>query len=110
MARRKSKASTPESPPPSPLVARHTTKFKRDVDRQKKRGKELNKLVAIIETLCHRRALESKHKDHALAGEWKGCCDCHIEPDWLLIYMEESGQLIWAGPDRIQILSKSKLP
>ena len=44
------------------------------------------KLQALIEMLCHHRPLEPRHKDHPLAGEWEGYRDCHVEPDWLMIY------------------------
>jgi addiction module RelE/StbE family toxin len=59
-------------PPPPPLVAIPTTKFKRDVVRQKKRGKDVAKLQAIVEVLCHHRPLEPRQKDHPLGGEWEG--------------------------------------
>jgi mRNA interferase YafQ len=95
VAKRKPKASIPEPPPPPPpLVAEPTTKFKQDVDRQKKRGKDTEKLRTIIEALCHHRPLASMHKDHALTGEWKGWRDCHVEPDGVLIYMRQAGTLI----------------
>jgi YafQ family addiction module toxin component len=73
-------ASEPPAPPP-PLEAIPTTKFKRDVERQKKRGKDMAKLQALIELLCHHRPLEPRHRDHPLAGEWEGYRDCHVEPD-----------------------------
>jgi mRNA interferase YafQ len=44
------------------------------------------RLVAVVDALRHRRPLAVRHRDHALAGEWLGWRDCHIEPDWLLIY------------------------
>jgi len=83
-------------PPPPPLEATPTTKFKRDVERQKKRGKDMAKLQAVIELLCHHRPLGPRHKDHPLAGEWEGYRDCHIEPDWLMIYLREGGKLLLA--------------
>ncbi len=67
-----------------------------DVERQRKRGKDMAKLQAVIELLCHHRPLEPRHKDHPLAGEWEGYRDCHIEPDWLMIYLPEGGKLILA--------------
>ena len=98
MAKRKSKKTpTPEPgppPPPPPLDPKPTTKFKQDVERQKKRGKDMDKLRAIIEALCHHRPLDPKHRDHALTGEWKGWRDCHVEPDWVLIYKRDGGTLI----------------
>ncbi len=64
----------------------YTTQFKKDYKRVKKQNKDLNKLRAIIEKLVARQLLESKYKDHQLFGNWKGHRDCHIEPDWILIY------------------------
>lgn len=60
--------------------------FERDVNRLRKRGKNMSRLFEVIEILCQRRPLESRHRDHALTGDWKGYRDCHIEPDWVLIY------------------------
>ena len=92
----KRKASEPPRVPRPPLEAVPTTKFKRDVERQKKRGKDMAKLQAIIESLCQHRRLGPRHKDHPLGGEWEGYRDCHIEPDWLLIYLQEADKLLLA--------------
>jgi mRNA interferase YafQ len=73
-----------------------TTQFKRELQRQTKRGKDPAKLQAVIELLRQSLPLEPRHRDHPLAGEWKGYRDCHIEPDWLLIYTIKSGELILA--------------
>jgi mRNA interferase YafQ len=62
--------------------------------RQEKRRKSLDKLYAIIEALRNRRPLDPRHKDHALSGEWKGWRDCHIEPDWVLIYRNDDVSLM----------------
>jgi len=98
VAKRKRKASRSEpselEPEPTPLEAILTAKFKQDVERQKRRGKNTAKLRAIIEALCNRRSLELKQKDHALTGDWKGWRDCHVEPDWVLIYKQEDNKLI----------------
>lgn len=51
-----------------------------------KRGKDLGKLKQVVVLLSQGHALDPRHRDHALSGEWKGSRDCHIEPDWLLIY------------------------
>ena len=99
MAKRKSKPKTsspeqPPQPPPRPLKASPTNKFKQDVERQKKRGKDTGKLRAIIESLCHHRPLDPKHRDHTLTGNWKGWRDCHVEPDWVLVYKRVGGDLV----------------
>ena len=64
----------------------YTTQFKKDYKRLKKQKKDLSKLRFVIEKLASGQLLEPKHKDHQLSGSWKGHRDCHIEPDWLLIY------------------------
>ncbi len=51
-----------------------------------KQGKKLDKLREVIEKLANKIPLDAKYKDHELIGNYKGCRECHIEPDWLLIY------------------------
>ena len=63
-----------------------TTHFKKDIKKMQKRGKELAKLKAIVELLLAEQALPPKNKDHQLGGNWIGHRDCHVEPDWILIY------------------------
>lgn len=63
-----------------------TSQFKKDFKRIKKRGKDVSKLKEIISAIADSEALEERHRDHALSGNWAGSRDCHIEPDWLLIY------------------------
>ena len=70
-----------------------TSQFKRDIKRLKKRGKNLEKLGSVIRLLADDRPLEEKHRDHALIGRWSGSRDCHIEPDWILIYRNEPESL-----------------
>lgn len=60
--------------------------LKKDVKRLQKRGKNIEKLKVVINKLLTNHPLEYKYKDHVLTGNWKGYKDCHIEPDWLLIY------------------------
>lgn len=81
----------PPSPPPAPepkppLRVADGRRFKKHLDLQKKRGKDLRKLAPIIGALAERRPLEQRHRDHALTGEWTGSRECHVEPDWLLVY------------------------
>ncbi len=61
-------------------------RFKKDIKRLQKRGKDMKKLKIVIDKLLENQELEPKYKDHALTGNWKGYRDCHIESDWLLIY------------------------
>jgi mRNA interferase YafQ len=62
------------------------TQFRRDVKLAQKRGKDMVKLREVILLLMEGRPLPPRFKDHALSGDWKHYRDCHIEPDWLLIY------------------------
>lgn len=68
------------------MILSQTTQFKKDIKRLQKRGKDLSKLKAIITLLLDQKPLPPKHKDHALIGDWSGWRDCHVEPDWLVIY------------------------
>nr|VFK10292.1 MAG: mRNA interferase YafQ [Candidatus Kentron sp. LPFa]VFK61215.1 MAG: mRNA interferase YafQ [Candidatus Kentron sp. UNK]VFK69804.1 MAG: mRNA interferase YafQ [Candidatus Kentron sp. UNK] len=52
----------------------------------RKRGKDLSRLQSVVKLLANGEQLSEKHKDHALVGSWRYARDCHIEPDWLLIY------------------------
>jgi len=70
-----------------------TSQFKKDIKRLKKRGKNLEKLGDVVRLLAADEPLEEKHRDHALIGRWIGSRDCHIEPDWILIYRNESEAL-----------------
>ena len=63
-----------------------TTQFKKDIKRQKKTGNNLQKLKNVIDILICPEPLPPKNRDHALTGDWVGWRDCHLEPDWLLIY------------------------
>jgi mRNA interferase YafQ len=87
------KSKPEEASPPPTLDAKPSSKFKKDVKRQGKSGKDLAKLRSIIEDLCAHRPLDPKHRDHPLGGDWKGWRDCHVEPDWVLIYKEDAGTL-----------------
>ena len=60
----------------------------------KKRGKDLSKLEDILNKLASGEVLSENNKDHQLKGEWKDFRECHIEPDWLLIYRIENDELI----------------
>ena len=70
-----------------------TSQFKKDIRRLKKRGKDLEKLGNVVRLLAADEPLEEKHRDHALIGRWVGSRDCHVEPDWILIYRNESASL-----------------
>jgi len=60
--------------------------FRNDVKRQKRRGKDMDELVAVVELLAEHGGLPPAYRPHKLSGEWSGVWECHIELDWLLIY------------------------
>mgnify|MGYP001851586744 FL=1 len=66
----------------------YSKKFKKSLKKVTKQGKDINKLLDIVDKLATKETLEPKYKDHALYDDkrFKGCRDCHIEPDWVLIY------------------------
>ena len=63
-----------------------TNQFKKDLKLAKKQGKDIERLYAVIEKLADDEPLEQKYRDHDLRGNYKGCRECHVEPDWLLVY------------------------
>lgn len=71
-----------------------TNQFRKDVKRAKKRGLNLKKLEAVLDPLQKEETLDEKHRDHTLVGNYMGFRECHIEPDWLLVYAIDKGQLI----------------
>lgn len=74
----------------------YTTEFKKDYKKIKKQNKNIEKLKTIIEQLASGNKLEEKNKDHKLNDNkrFKDCRECHIEPDWLLVYRINNNQLI----------------
>lgn len=64
----------------------YSGQFKRDVKQAKKRGKDMEKLKALLGLLIEGKPLPATYLDHPLTGNWRGYRDAHIEPDWLLIY------------------------
>lgn len=75
------------------LQVKFSSKFKKDVKLAKKQNKDLNKLFEIVNKLANTEKLEKKHNDHALTGDYIGFRECHIEPDWLMIYYIENNTL-----------------
>lgn len=63
-----------------------TGQFKRDVKLAKKQGKDTDKLFNVISTIAEGKKLDAKYRDHGLSGNYAGCRECHVEPDWLLVY------------------------
>ena len=71
-----------------------TRRFERDLDRAKKRGKNLNKLWTVVRRLLDEQPLEARHRSHRLSGNWSGAWECHLEPGWLLIWTQEADLLV----------------
>jgi len=72
------------------LELHYTNQMKRDLRLAKKRGKDLKKLKEITDLLQAKKNLLEKHCNHRLSGNYKGHWECHIQPDWLLIYLLSS--------------------
>ena len=68
------------------LTIRYQTAFKKDYKRIKKRGYDTRLLEKVIDMLAEEKQLPAEYKDHSLGGDYKGCRECHISPDWLLVY------------------------
>jgi len=71
-----------------------TTRFEKDVKKMKKRGKTFSVFKQVITNLANNEILEPKFKDHKLVGNYAGTRECHIEPDWLLIYINNEDELM----------------
>ena len=76
-------------------IAVYTRQFERDISKAEKRGKNLEKLKIIVRALIEGGKLDALHRDHQLAGSYKGRRECHIEADWLLIYKVEEERIIF---------------
>ena len=73
----------------------YTNQFQKDLKKMKKRGKDLKKIKTILNDLVHEQTIESRHRDHKLVGNYHGRRECHIEPDWLLVYKSSSDDIIF---------------
>ncbi len=68
------------------LTIKYQSSFKRDYKRIKKRGYNIRLLEKVITLLAEGQELPASYRDHALTGDYSGCRECHIAPDWLLVY------------------------
>lgn len=80
-------------------IIRQSSKFRRDIKRLKRQGKDIPKLQKVVRSLVAQEPLAEEYRDHTLTGNWKGFRECHIQPDCLLIYRIEGNelQLVRAG-------------
>lgn len=76
------------------LTIKYQTSFKKDYKRIKKRGYNISLLEEVIDKLANQEELDKKYKDHALVGQQGGFRECHIAPDWLLIYQIKEDELV----------------
>jgi len=73
----------------------YTTQFERDLRLMQRRGKDSGKLKAILTALINEEPLPERQRDHPLVGNYKGRRECHVEPDWLLIYKLVNNEIIF---------------
>jgi mRNA interferase YafQ len=73
----------------------YTNSFAKDIKLAQKRGKNIEKLKKIIELLVNKEPIPQKYRDHNLVGNFIGRRECHIEPDWLLIYKIDKDEIIF---------------
>jgi len=78
----------------------YTTQFERDLRLQQRRGKDIEKLKQILTTLINEEPLAEHYRDHPLKGNFKNRRECHIEPDWLLIYKLNDTEIIFERTGR----------
>jgi len=76
------------------LSIKYTNKMKHDMKRMSKRGKDIFKMATALDLLASGEQMPEKYQDHPLRGDMRGYRECHIEPDWLLIYKIDNDQLI----------------
>ena len=73
---------------------KYTNRFKKDVKRCQKRGLDLKLLRDVVDILATTGSLPPKYKAHPLSGNYKNRMECHIQPDWLLIWMQNDKELV----------------
>ena len=76
------------------LKIKYHTSFKKDYKKVVKRGYDIKLMEDVIKKLASGEKLPEKNRDHDLSGDYAGCRECHIMPDWLLIYEIDNGELI----------------
>lgn len=77
------------------LKPSYSKQFERDLKKMLKRGKKKEKIKAVIRKLVEAVPLEPRYRDYKLTGNYKGRRECHIEPDWLLIYKKSSEEIVF---------------
>ena len=77
------------------LTPVYTKKFEKDLTRARKRGNDLEKIKEVIRVLINEETLNPRCRNHKLRGNYQDRWECHIEPDWLLIYKIEEDRIIF---------------
>lgn len=77
------------------LEAVYTKQFEKDIKLARRRGKDLQKLKSVMQYLLTQTSLPIQYRDHSLIGNYKGRRECHIESDWLLIYLPSTVEIIF---------------
>ncbi|MGX9367362.1 type II toxin-antitoxin system RelE/ParE family toxin [Desulfoplanes sp. PS50] len=78
------------------LTPVESSKFRKDVKKMQKRGKNMEKLRRLLTLLIEEQDVPDSYQAHPLKGNWLPFWDAHIEPDWLLVYLEQKGELLLA--------------
>jgi mRNA interferase YafQ len=73
----------------------YTRQFERDLKKMLKQGKRGDKIKVVMQTLVREEPLDAQYKDHKLIGNFQGRRECHIEPDWLLVYKKTTEEIIF---------------
>ena len=76
------------------LTIKYYSSFKKDYKRIEKRGYDIRRLIEVLDLLVNEQSLPEKYRDHQLVGIYSRCRECHITPDWLLIYEIDKGELL----------------
>lgn len=78
------------------LTIKYQAAFKKDYKRIKKRGYDISLLETVIDLLARQLPLPERYRDHSLSGNYSGCRECHVAPDWLLVYEVREEELLLA--------------
>ncbi len=78
-----------------PLIPVYRKQFHKDLKLMIKRGKTVEKIKIVMETLRNQLPLALRYQDHSLKGEYADCRECHIEPDWLLVYCLQETEIVF---------------
>ena len=76
------------------LIVKYSNEFKKDYKIAKRRGLNIKLLNEVVEMLANKEELPLKYRDHSLNGKYKGYRECHIQPNWLLIYQKNDKELV----------------